>query len=297
MQPHNLHLYFFSPTGGTKTVAGLFAEQLGAPDACTDITVHAEAKTFTADDRLLLFFPVYGGRVPEPCLARVRALRGADTPVTLVAVFGNRAVDDALLEMRDTLAPLGFRVVAAAEVIAPHSINTDIAIGRPDASDRAKIAAFCAQLASKLAEDAPAGITVPGNKPYCDYNGLPLKPTGGLRCISCGLCADNCPAGAIPKDAPKKGRQAQVHLLYALHPDLPADGAQRAAAAAAGCRRDGEKNTAPGARSRPSTFKANNTPAGTTVPAGVSLSKPRSLSPPQRRKKGRKSPLSKSNTF
>ena len=88
MQPHNLHLYFFSPTGGTKTVAGLFAEQLGAPDACTDITVHAEAKTFTADDRLLLFFPVYGGRVPEPCLARVRALRGTDTPVTLVAVFG-----------------------------------------------------------------------------------------------------------------------------------------------------------------------------------------------------------------
>lgn len=204
MHPHNLHLYYFSPTGGTKTVAGLFAEQLGAPDACTDITVHAEAKTFTADDRLLLFFPVYGGRVPEPCLARVRALRGADTPVTLVAVFGNRAVDDALLEMRDTLAPLGFRVTAAAEVIAPHSINTDIAAGRPDASDRAKIAAFCAQLAQKLAEDAPAGITVPGNKPYCDYNGLPLKPTGGLRCISCGLCADNCPAGAIPKDAPKK---------------------------------------------------------------------------------------------
>ena len=118
MHPHNLHLYYFSPTGGTKTVAGLFAEQLGAPDACTDITVHAEAKTFTADDRLLVFFPVYGGRVPEPCLARVRALRGADTPVTLVAVFGNRAVDDALLEMRDTLAPLGFRVVASSEITA-----------------------------------------------------------------------------------------------------------------------------------------------------------------------------------
>lgn len=165
MQPHNLHLYFFSPTGGTKTVAGLFAEQLGAPDACTDITVHAEAKTFTADDRLLLFFPVYGGRVPEPCLARVRALGGTDTPVTLVAVFGNRAVDDALLEMRDTLAPLGFRVVAAAEIIAPHSINTDIAAGRPDASDRARIAAFCAQLASKLAGDAPAGSPCPETSP------------------------------------------------------------------------------------------------------------------------------------
>lgn len=150
MHPRNLHLYFFSPTGGTQHVAGLFAENLNAADACTDITVRAEAKTFSADDCLLVFFPVYGGRVPGPCLARVRALRGTDTPAVLVAVFGNRAVDDALLEMRDTLAPLGFRVIAAAEVIAPHSVNTDIAAGRPDASDRAKIAEFCTQLKSRI---------------------------------------------------------------------------------------------------------------------------------------------------
>ena len=179
MHPRNLHLYFFSPTGGTQRVAGLFAENLNAADACTDITVHAEAKTFSADDCLLVFFPVYGGRVPGPCLARMRALRGTDTPAVLVAVFGNRAVDDALLEMRDTLTPLGFRVIAAAEVIAPHSVNTDIAAGRPDAADRAKIEGFCTQLAARIA-------------------------AGGLRCIRCGLCADNCPAGAIPKAAPQK---------------------------------------------------------------------------------------------
>lgn len=126
MHPRNLHLYFFSPTGGTQRVAGLFAENLNAADACTDITVHAEAKTFSADDCLLVFFPVYGGRVPGPCLARMRALRGTDTPAVLVAVFGNRAVDDALLEMRDTLTPLGFRVIAAAEVIAPTSGDIDL---------------------------------------------------------------------------------------------------------------------------------------------------------------------------
>ena len=73
MHPRNLHLYFFSPTGGTQHVAGLFAENLIAADACTDITVCAEAKTFSADDCLLVFFPVYGGRVPGPCLERVRA--------------------------------------------------------------------------------------------------------------------------------------------------------------------------------------------------------------------------------
>ena len=87
MHPRNLHLYFFSPTGGTQRVAGLFAENLNAADACTDITVRAEAKTFSADDCLLVFFPVYGGRVPGPGLERVRALRGTDTPAVLVAVF------------------------------------------------------------------------------------------------------------------------------------------------------------------------------------------------------------------
>ena len=93
-------------------------------------------------------------------------------------------------------------MIAAAEVIAPHSVNTDIAAGRPDASDRAKIGDFCTQLKSRIAADAPAGITVPGNPNYRAYNGLPLKPTGGL-------CADNCPAGAIPKDAPQKVDKAK----------------------------------------------------------------------------------------
>lgn len=34
-----------------------------------------------------------------------------------------------------------------------------------------------------------AGITVPGNKPYCDYNGLPLKPTGRSALASAAACA------------------------------------------------------------------------------------------------------------
>ena len=207
MHPRNLHLYFFSPTGGTQHVAGLFAENLNAADACTDITVCAEAKTFSADDCLLVFFPVYGSRVPGPCLARVRALRGTYTPAVLVAVFGNRAVDDALLEMRDTLAPLGFRVIAAAEVIAPHSVNTDIAAGRPDASDRATrttapttvcrssrpaaCAASAAACARTTAPPAPSRRTRrrrwtrPSASPVCAASRSARSPGAACRC-RCG---------------------------------------------------------------------------------------------------------------
>ena len=41
----------------------------------------------------------------------------------LVAVYGNRAVEDALLEMSDLCLNRGFKVVGGAEMIAPHSID------------------------------------------------------------------------------------------------------------------------------------------------------------------------------
>ena len=193
---------YFSPTGGTENVAKLIAAELGAESV--DVTVFDYGMSFGPDDLVFFCFPVYGGRIPSPMYSRMRNVSGQGSSAVPVAVFGNRAVDDALLEMRDTLTPLGFRVIAAAEVIAPHSVNTDIAAGRPDAADRAKIEGFCTQLAARIAADAPAEIAVPGDPDYRAYNGLPLKPTGGLRCIRCGLCADNCPAGAIPKAAPQK---------------------------------------------------------------------------------------------
>ena len=43
----------------------------------------------------------------------------------------------------------------------------------------------------------------PGNRPYREYGGVPLKPVANGKCTSCGLCAKECPAGAIPLDNPK----------------------------------------------------------------------------------------------
>ena len=36
-----------------------------------------------------------------------------------------------------------------------------------------------------------------------EYGGVPFKPVANGKCTSCGLCAKECPAGAIPLDNPK----------------------------------------------------------------------------------------------
>ena len=43
----------------------------------------------------------------------------------------------------------------------------------------------------------------PGNRPYRQYGGVPFKPTVNKKCTSCGLCAKECPTGAISLDDPK----------------------------------------------------------------------------------------------
>lgn len=43
----------------------------------------------------------------------------------------------------------------------------------------------------------------PGSRPYREYGGVPFKPVANRKCGSCGLCAKECPAGAIVLDNPK----------------------------------------------------------------------------------------------
>ena len=137
----------------------------------------------------------------------MRELAGEQTLLAPVAVYGNRAVDDALLETQLLANRQGFVTVAAASFIAPHSIDTQYGAGRPNADDVAILNDFAQKLAAKAAaaESARAAeITAPGNQPLREYKGLPLKPVVSMSCTGCGLCAKNCPAGAIDRANPKK---------------------------------------------------------------------------------------------
>ena len=191
-----LYTIYFSPTGGTKKCAGLLSEGLGSAAQCIDITVHGVTPALCGDDICVVAVPSYGGRVPAIATERLRELRGNGAKAVAMVVFGNRAIDDTLLELKNELDAAGFVTIAGVEAVAEHSIVRAFGAGRPDADDTAELLSFAEKIKAKL-ERGDTALEVPGNFPYKPYGSNPLKPTGGETCDGCGQCAKECPVGAI----------------------------------------------------------------------------------------------------
>lgn len=190
----------FSPTGGTKKVADTIGAGFGTPVVEMDLTKDDCAVSLGEKDAVMAVLPVYGGRVPQISLERLTALKGNGQSAVAVVVYGNREFDDALLETKNALEANGFRVVAAAAFIAEHSVVRSIATGRPDVEDEALCRQFAAGVMAKN-DDAPS-ISVPGNDPYVEIKPSAFHPEANENCIKCGICAEQCPVGAIPTDDP-----------------------------------------------------------------------------------------------
>ena len=195
----NVYELYFSPTGGTKAVADAVAEGWGGSCTPIDLLLGAEKKQYHAGDVCLVAVPSYGGRVPSAAVDRIRDLSGNGAWAVLIAVFGNRAIDDTLLELSDELQRAGFRVIAGMEAVAQHSLMPKYGTNRPDADDVTELHSFARQIQQALtAGTLSPAVELPGNRPYRDYKGVPLKPSVGSGCISCGRCAEECPVEAIP---------------------------------------------------------------------------------------------------
>ena len=191
----------FSPTGGCSKIATAIAgPRMGARvDLCAPVSPAEVA----ADTPLLAVLPVYGGRLPAISVQRLKALQGQGGPAIAVVVYGNRAYEDALLELRNTLSDAGFEVIAAAAFISEHSIVRSIAPGRPDATDLSIAVDFGNKAAAKTDSAPHSTVTVPGNAEYRPLPQMPVTPMVTDACGGCGMCAIKCPVEAIPADNPR----------------------------------------------------------------------------------------------
>ena len=192
----------FSPTGGTKKVADAIAAGFNMPVVEMDLTKAYSTVTLDENDALMAVLPVYAGRVPQISLERLSALKGNGQKAVAVVVYGNREYDDALLETKDALEANGFHVIAAAAFIAEHSIVRSIAAGRPDGEDEKIARQFASDVMEKL--ENPASVKVPGNDPYRELKPSAFHPAADENCVLCGVCAQQCPVGAIPLEKPNE---------------------------------------------------------------------------------------------
>ena len=195
----------FSPTGGTKRVADLLAEAWQEENTQIDLTdsgADFSGISLSENDVALISVPSYGGRLPGTALERLGAISGGGAKAVLVCVYGNRAYDDTLVELRDAAKKAGFRIVAAVAALAEHSIARQIAAGRPDDADAQKLREFAARIRDKQSEAEPE---IPGNPNYEPAVARPgMAPAAGDACVACGLCARKCPVQAIDRADVKK---------------------------------------------------------------------------------------------
>ncbi|MDO5422673.1 MAG: 4Fe-4S binding protein [Eubacteriales bacterium] len=206
----------FSPTGGTQKAADLFTKAFSNESESIDLTdrnVDFHTYAFHADDICIVAVPSYGGRVPDIAVVRLKQMKGNGARAILMVVYGNRDYDDTFVELQDTLEEAGFVCVAAVAAIAEHSIMRQFAAGRPDAQDAEELAGFAKTIRVGIeAGTLASGLTLPGNRPYKEYGGVPMKPQTGKSCTQCGICAKSCPVGAIDEANPSQ-TNAQACIL------------------------------------------------------------------------------------
>ncbi len=223
---------YFSPTGGGEKIAKAIQHAMDANDHDYQYFLNLTKQSLTdengtIDENLPVIFtiPVYGGHLPKIARSRFDKVRSAcGQPAILVAVYGNRAFENALVDLEQFVKERGFNPIAAAAFPCEHSYSTDdtpIAVGRPDVLVLKAAEEFGRLVREKILRkdfttinaadlhDEPSPETSIKNfvsfvkKYQTEQASTPkvfIPEVDKDKCGECGNCRSVCPADAIGDD-------------------------------------------------------------------------------------------------
>jgi flavodoxin/NAD-dependent dihydropyrimidine dehydrogenase PreA subunit len=224
MEINSLKLVYFSATGTTKKIVQEIGRGIGYDVSdVVDITKPGARKQRlqTSENELLIIgVPVYEGRVQDNALNWLQTIEAHNTPTACIVVYGNRAYDDALIQIKNILIKRKCVPIACAAFVAQHTFSshkTPIAHGRPDADDLNQAKLFGENIRKKMfaieSISSFADVDVPGDAALQTKLHMGNVVAKGPRslyerrcfflidvaetCTQCGICADVCPVGAI----------------------------------------------------------------------------------------------------
>lgn len=211
MEINQIKMVYFSPTGTTKKIASSIARGINLERIeFVDITkpqARQQHISTSENELLIVAVPVYMGRIPAILSNWLKSIHADHTPAVCVVVYGNRAYDNALLELKEMLTGCGCIPVAGAAFIGEHSFSgpdTPSSVGRPDCDDLEKALDFGGKIRDfmekmKSAGSATGRLKVPGSFPYGGVTDLWHIDFIAVsnQCTQCSVCAEGCPVGAI----------------------------------------------------------------------------------------------------
>lgn len=224
-----IKVIYFSPTHTTKKLAlqvgNKLKEDLSVTMEEINLTKPAargQSYKIANEDILLLAIPVYGGRIPILLEETVKKITGDKTKAIVLAVYGNRDYDDALLEMKDLLTENDFVVIAAAAFIGEHSFSFKLAAKRPDETDILVASDFAQKIAEKINSKNLPPLAIKGNYPYKERSAsMQLAPKTNDSCNACMICFNNCPTEAISNSNPKQIAKEKCLRCFACVKSCP----------------------------------------------------------------------------
>lgn len=193
-------LYYFSPTGGTRKAGTIFCKGIAEDMKTVDLALRDKEVAEPLSDLIVIALPVFGGRIPAIAAEKLRKIKAGGKKAVTFVVYGNRAYEDALLELNTVVSETGIQVIASAALIAQHSMAPEVGKGRPDEQDERSILDFAGRVLEKLETNFSSEIKVPGNTPYKEAMNMPMTPISLPSCNSCEKCVSVCPTGAIRQE-------------------------------------------------------------------------------------------------